>query len=146
VQVDVAGRKFGVAVSRRDALVRGAVGDLRWTGLRTADGFELVVNGYRTALAARTFSGAAFGTASETSGNLVKSTMPGTVVGLPHAVGDTVEAGDALVIVEAMKMENRVLAPLSGVVDEIRCAVNDLISTEQILVVLATETESEPAS
>ena len=48
-----------------------------------------------------------------------KSPMPGTLTKLKVQVGDKVKLGDTLAIVEAMKMENEVLAPIDGVVKEI---------------------------
>lgn len=47
------------------------------------------------------------------------SPMPGTLTKLKVKVGDSVKIGDTLAIVEAMKMENEVLAPLNGVIKEI---------------------------
>ncbi|MCP9612928.1 acetyl-CoA carboxylase biotin carboxyl carrier protein subunit [Coprobacter tertius] len=49
----------------------------------------------------------------------VRSTLPGTVVSLAVKVGDKINAGDLLLVHEAMKMQNRILAPVSGVVSEI---------------------------
>ncbi|MCG6499500.1 biotin carboxylase N-terminal domain-containing protein [Kitasatospora sp. A2-31] len=135
VDVQVEGSRFTVtsaAVPGHAGLVQGAVGDAHWTGLRTATGWEIAVDGHRVALAGQSFAAGAGGAADTT----VTSQMPGTVVGLLCEVGDRVEEGDALVIVEAMKMENRILAPFSGVVTGIRCAVRDLVAAEQVLVEL----------
>ena len=57
----------------------------------------------------------------ESAGRIV-SPMPGQVIGLAVAVGDKVEAGDLLAVVEAMKMEHSVIAPWAGVVTAIHCA------------------------
>ncbi|MFJ9950390.1 acetyl/propionyl/methylcrotonyl-CoA carboxylase subunit alpha [Kitasatospora sp. NPDC091207] len=141
VDVQVESTPFTVtvaAVPGHPGLFRGTVGDRRWTGLRGPGGWELSVDGHRVALAAQSFAEGGSGAAD----NAVKSLMPGTVVGLLCAVGDRVEEGDALVIVEAMKMENRILAPFSGVVTGIRCAVRDLVATEQVLVELEAAPEA----
>jgi 3-methylcrotonyl-CoA carboxylase alpha subunit len=53
-----------------------------------------------------------------TSGT-VKALMPGRVVRVLVAKGDTVRKGAGLVILEAMKMENEILAPADGTVDEL---------------------------
>ncbi|MFI8081366.1 acetyl/propionyl/methylcrotonyl-CoA carboxylase subunit alpha [Kitasatospora sp. NPDC086009] len=141
VDVQVESTPFTVtvaAVPGHPGLYRGTVGDRRWTGLRSPAGWELSVDGHRVALAAQSFAEGGSGAAD----NAVKSLMPGTVVGLLCEVGDRVEEGDALVIVEAMKMENRILAPFSGVVTAIRCAVRDLVATEQVLVELDADAEA----
>ncbi|MFD7903008.1 biotin carboxylase N-terminal domain-containing protein [Kitasatospora sp. NPDC059747] len=136
VEVQVEGRPFTVAataVPGSPGLFRGTVDGLAWTGLRTAAGWELGIDGHRVALADRSVAGAGAAAAD----NAVKTPMPGTVVGLLCEVGDRVEEGAALVVVEAMKMENRILAPFTGVVTAITCAVRDLVATEQVLVELA---------
>lgn len=53
------------------------------------------------------------------SGGIVKALMPGRVVRLLVAKGDTVRKGAGLLILEAMKMENEIQAPTDGVVDQI---------------------------
>lgn len=52
----------------------------------------------------------------------VRSVMPGKVVRVSVAEGDSVEAGQSLMVVEAMKMENDVLAPRAGRVARVRVA------------------------
>jgi propionyl-CoA carboxylase alpha chain/3-methylcrotonyl-CoA carboxylase alpha subunit len=142
VDVMVHDRTFRVSVSRRDGLFRGTLGDQRWAGLRTADRFELVIDGRRTALTARTQTESD----SEAVDNILRSPMPGMVVALSCAVGDRVEEGAVLMVVEAMKMENRILAPLAGVVEEIRCTLHGSVSTDQVLAVIAPEGEQNPDS
>ena len=51
--------------------------------------------------------------------------MQGTIVKINVAVGDEVEAGDAIVVLEAMKMENNVTAEKAGTVTEIRASEGD---------------------
>ncbi|MEV7175091.1 biotin carboxylase N-terminal domain-containing protein [Kitasatospora sp. NPDC093679] len=137
VRGTVDGRSFELTVAHRDGLYRGTLGDRAWWGVRTPTGFEITVDGYRTALDVPTF---ARGDA-DAVGNEVRSTMPGVVVGLPCAVGDRVEEGAVLVVVEAMKMENRILAPFSGVVAEVRCTLNGLVAADRTLVVLAEDAQ-----
>ncbi|MFF9770984.1 biotin carboxylase N-terminal domain-containing protein [Streptomyces sp. NPDC014636] len=138
--VAVAGERYGVTCAPDGALVRGTAGEVRWAGLRRADGLELVVDGRRVALT--------LAVAGEDDGaagtGAVTSPMPGTVVQLPVGVGDLVRQGDTVAIVEAMKMENRVLAPAAGVVEEIRCAVSEIVTADQILVVIGPEPRETP--
>jgi len=53
--------------------------------------------------------------------------MSGTVVAVPAKVGDRVERGAALVVLEAMKMEHTIAAPVAGVVKAIHFAVGDRV-------------------
>jgi len=66
----------------------------------------------------------------------VKVPMPGKVVTLLAAEGDTVEKGQGLVIIEAMKMENEVRSPSNGQVKEIRIKAGELVEAGQVLVVV----------
>ena len=64
---------------------------------------------------------------------------PGTVVAVHVAVGDTVEPGQALVTLEAMKMEHRVTAPNAGDVEQLRVEVGDTVDEGELLVQLSVE-------
>ncbi|MCL2609272.1 MAG: biotin/lipoyl-binding protein [Treponema sp.] len=66
----------------------------------------------------------------------VLSPFPGTVTELPVSVGQTVEAGQVLVVVEAMKMQNDLVAPRRSVVKQILVSKGTLVSTDDVLVVL----------
>jgi acetyl/propionyl-CoA carboxylase alpha subunit/acetyl-CoA carboxylase carboxyltransferase component len=66
----------------------------------------------------------------------VEAPMPATVVTIGAAVGDRVRPGDALVVVESMKMEHLIETLIAGQVDEVLVAPGDNVTTGQILVVL----------
>ncbi|BDB64689.1 pyruvate carboxylase [Helicobacter cinaedi] len=65
-----------------------------------------------------------------------KSPMPGTLTKLKVQVGDKVKLGDTLAIVEAMKMENEVLAPIDGVVKEIYATQGMQIGSDVAIMLL----------
>ncbi len=69
----------------------------------------------------------------------VESTVPGCVWKIAVEVGARVSAGDAVVIVESMKMEMSVVAPSSGIVSEIRCAEGKPVSLGQTLLVITED-------
>jgi len=62
--------------------------------------------------------------------------MPGKVVELRVAEGDTVEAGQVLLIMEAMKMEHSVTAPQDGAVAQVTVAAGDQVDADALLVVV----------
>jgi propionyl-CoA carboxylase alpha chain len=66
----------------------------------------------------------------------VSSPMQGTVAQVLVSEGDIVKAGDGLVVIEAMKMEQTLRAPEDGVVAELRANVGDQVAAGTILVVL----------
>jgi len=59
--------------------------------------------------------------------DVVKAQIPGRVVRLWVTEGDTVEAGQRLLAIEAMKMENEVRAPRAGTVESIRVAADSSV-------------------
>jgi acetyl-CoA/propionyl-CoA carboxylase, biotin carboxylase, biotin carboxyl carrier protein len=69
-------------------------------------------------------------------GGTVAAPMQGTIVKVLVAVGDTVEAGQALLVLEAMKMENHINAEMSGTVRELRVATGDTVGTGDVLVII----------
>jgi len=62
--------------------------------------------------------------------------MQGTIVKVNVAVGDTVEIGDAIVVLEAMKMENNVTAEKAGTVTEIRVAEGDSVGGGDVVAII----------
>jgi propionyl-CoA carboxylase alpha chain len=65
---------------------------------------------------------------------LVLSPMPGLLTHLSVKVGDTVTAGQKLASIEAMKMENTLLAAQDGVVAEIGAKVGDSLAVDQLII------------
>jgi biotin carboxyl carrier protein len=62
--------------------------------------------------------------------------MPGKVVRLLVAVGDTVEAGQGLVVVEAMKMQNEMKSPKDGRVAEVKTRPEATVAAGEVLMVI----------
>ena len=66
----------------------------------------------------------------------VTSPMQGTIVKALVSAGDAVEIGQAVVVLEAMKMENHIAAENAGTVKEVRVSAGDTVGTGDILVVI----------
>lgn len=64
----------------------------------------------------------------------VFSHLPGTIILVEAKKGKKVKAGDLLLIHEAMKMQNRIVAPVSGVIKELNVAVGDKIGKNHLMV------------
>jgi biotin carboxyl carrier protein len=62
--------------------------------------------------------------------------MGGKVIDVKVNVGDTVNEGDEVIILEAMKMELPVVAEVSGTVKDVMCNKGDAVEAESVLVVL----------
>lgn len=66
--------------------------------------------------------------------NAVKAPMPGLVVEVRVKVGDQVASGDALVILEAMKMENIIRSAGDGVIKKVHVATGEGVEKNQVLI------------
>jgi len=67
---------------------------------------------------------------------IVKAPMPGTILDIKVQPGQMIKKGDVLLILEAMKMENEILASVDGVVKQVVVAKNASVSTGDVLVVI----------
>ena len=74
--------------------------------------------------------------AQVSEGTQVTSPLPGNVLAIKVKVGDAVKAGDAVAIVEAMKMENEIAAPCDGVVKQIVKDKGSVVATGDVLLVI----------
>jgi acetyl-CoA/propionyl-CoA carboxylase biotin carboxyl carrier protein len=75
-------------------------------------------------------------TALTGEGESVTAEMQGTILAIDVAVGDTVEPGDVLLVLEAMKMENDVTAAQGGTVTDVAVSEGDSVDMGDVLVVL----------
>lgn len=116
----------------------------------TPDDIEVEIDGRRLRAAVTVVNGVGYVTLGRTTltlpvkprfatpgseiptGGLV-APMPGSVIELRCAVGDTVAAGQVLVVLEAMKMEHHITAPFDGTVTELPIAVGDQVENGALL-------------
>ena len=73
----------------------------------------------------------------------ISANIPGKVVTIDVSVGDVVEEGHVVLILEAMKMQNEITAPISGTVDSINCEEGQSIEANVPLVIIKPDEESE---
>lgn len=111
--VTVNGSKYSVKIDNDKAVVNGKTYDIS-----VVDGIEKIS-----------------ATKSE-EGIPIKAALPGNVIRTCIEVGDSVNAGDVLLVIEAMKMETEIKSPSSGVVQSVNVAQGDKVANGQVLVVL----------
>ena len=66
----------------------------------------------------------------------VAAPMPGKITEIKVKAGDSVKEDDELMTLEAMKMQNPIVAPISGKVVEMNVALNAMVATGQVLAVI----------
>lgn len=111
--VTLNGKKYAIALEGAKATVNGKVYDFN-----VAEGIEA--------------------STPETSGDgtPVKAALPGNVLKVMVNIGDNIEKGDVLAVVEAMKMETEIKSPVAGVVKSVDIEVGKQVQTGQVLVTI----------
>ncbi len=71
------------------------------------------------------------------SGEPVNSPMPGTILDVKVAAGQAVKSGDVLMILEAMKMENEIMAPKDGTVTSVAVSKGASVESGALLCTIA---------
>jgi len=126
-----------VDVRTSDSAIELTVGGLSHAYLvvRTADSVSVGCAGAAWAFRPAPSAGSRRNATADAGLNIA-SPMPGTVVSVDVAVGDTVQAGQPVVVVEAMKMEHTLRAGRAAVVREVAVSAGDRVDLHQVLVVL----------
>jgi len=75
-------------------------------------------------------------TAAPAGAQTVSAPMPGKILTVNIKTGDSVKRGDVIFILEAMKMQNEIMATQDGKVSDVRTAVGQTVSTGDVLAVL----------
>jgi propionyl-CoA carboxylase alpha chain len=117
----------------------------RSTSRITRVGDVLHVQGLRTTLDLHLVPRFASPETAGALGGLV-APMPGVAIDVRVAAGDTVVAGQVLVVLEAMKMEHHVSAPDDGVVTDVHVRTGDQVPNGAVLLVIEPLDDAEAAS
>ena len=73
---------------------------------------------------------------------IISSSIPGKVVTIEVEIGSKVEEGQVCMILEAMKMQNEINAPISGIISEINCSPGSSVEANIPLIVIKPEEDS----
>lgn len=160
LQAKIDGEKFDIEIVEQDGKTRAVVGGREYElevshpepeifALRNGnklteafvspDGKQVVVGGYEFEVEIadpKRLRGAGADHEHGDGVAEIKTAMPGKVVRTLVAVGDEVEKGDGVIVVEAMKMQNEMRSPKTGTVAKINAAEGDTVAAGDILVVI----------
>jgi biotin carboxyl carrier protein len=128
VVLEIEGRVRVVHMARREGVVDALLGGVR----------------YRLEKPERGSAPRRGGSAGAASDGKVTTPMPGKVVSVHVRAGERVAAGHALLVLESMKMQNDVLAPVAGTVAAVRCAEGASVEYGDLLVEITPD--SAPAA
>lgn len=125
--VTLNGKNYEVDVDKTDAVI---------TSVTQAVPAPSVPSAAPAAPAPATTSAASNAVQSSAEGTKVTSPMPGTILSVNAAEGKSVKAGDVLLILEAMKMENEIAAPCDGTVKQLLVQKGSTVDTDSVLAVI----------
>jgi propionyl-CoA carboxylase alpha chain len=74
----------------------------------------------------------------------LRAPMPGQVIQVLVNVGQQVEAGATLMILEAMKMEHRITAPQSGIIEALHYSAGDTVQADDMLLTIGDDSQDTP--
>lgn len=131
-----------INVRKNEALIKGdgivASGNGEYTVVVNGEKFNVQVSeGLDASVEVKSITPASSSAApAASSGTEVKATLPGSVFKVVANVGDSVNEGDVIMILEAMKMEIEVVAPCAGTISAINVAQGQSVENGQTLAVL----------
>lgn len=131
--VTVNGEKFEVEVERADGRSAGLSRRPMERGARAAAPVQKAAPVVEAPKATPAAAPAPAATSSGTA-NAVVSPMPGVILDLKVKEGDMVTVGQAVVVLEAMKMENEIVSEFAGKVTSIKVKKGDNVDTDAVLV------------
>ncbi len=132
-RVRVGGEPFEVTLEHDGEGISCRVDDTEHEVVRR--GRSLIVDGEPVDVGVRQLAQASLG-AGPSAGGEVRPPMPGRIVEILVAEGEHVQAGDNLLVLEAMKMQNEISAPGDATVEEILVEEGDAVEAEDVLIVL----------
>jgi biotin carboxyl carrier protein len=136
-RVTVSGRAFDVPrASVHDGVLNFFVGRRTFRAMVSCNriGIQVTLQGRDYLFQRPMDDGRSEGALVHDGNGSVEAPMPGTITAVHVKSGDTVKAGDALVVLESMKMQNEITSTVNGIVRSLRCAVGDQVDYGALLV------------
>lgn len=131
-EIDIDGEIFSVEIEEgEDGALNASVGGVTYK-INLPEGAEVATPRRRNT-----------GGKKRAKSGTVSTSIPGKIVTLEVAPGDAVTEGQVILILEAMKMQNEVTAPVTGTVSAVNCAEGDNVEANMALVVIEPETTED---
>lgn len=125
--VTLNGKKYEVDVTKTDAVI---------TSVSPVAASPVAASPVAATPAAAPAASPASPAAPTADGVKVTSPMPGNILAVNVSAGQSVKAGDVMFILEAMKMENEIVAPSAGTVKQVLVSKGAVVETDAVLAVL----------
>lgn len=146
LSIDLIGNQYSLTIedetiafsieSAEGGILRVREGDHTDSVRYAIDGNDIFVDNHQNAFHFVDMTYAPPASDADGADGVVKAPMVGQVVEVQVAPGDTVEAGQPLAVLEAMKMVNHVIAPCAGTVETVNIAVGDHVVAGRIIMII----------
>lgn len=113
---------LSILIDGRSVLAHTAKGDGAWHVSVGGENYDLRIPGSDAS------HGGAGADEPELEGGVLKTPMPGRIVSVEVEAGQTVEAGQALLVLESMKMQNTIVSPAAGTIVKVHRTAGELAS------------------
>ncbi|MBN3785539.1 acetyl/propionyl/methylcrotonyl-CoA carboxylase subunit alpha [Burkholderia sp. Ac-20353] len=137
--LDFMGQTLPICASFRDEAYAVDLGDHTVKGACHIDGNTLHIFGSEGRWTLEWVDPLSHAGDAEAEGGKLAAPMPGRIIAVMVDAGATISKGDALIVMEAMKMEHTLTAPTNGIVEEVLYAVGDQVQDGAQLVALKQE-------
>ena len=138
VDVEIDGEKHPAVVRRSPSGFLVEVGKKSFR-IEFPDSMRAMVDGVPSAMRILSFSAVDPGAGAGASNGVLRPPMPGAIAKLLVQEGDKVEKGRPLVVLEAMKMQNELLAPFAGRVRKVHVKQGDTVTLRDVVLELEAE-------
>lgn len=128
--------KYRVSLNGKDYEIEVEQGEAQIVNITDTPAAPAAVPAAAAPVAAPAAAPAAAAPAAVGAGDPIASPMPGTIVKISVSAGEAVKKGQILVVLEAMKMENEIVAPRDGTVGSIVTTKGAAVNTDDLLLTL----------
>ncbi len=142
VELDVAGKTFSITILEHiENFYKLRVNGQQFIAWADVDGADIILDvdqftfhAQRMDIPDERYAGEGPGALSASDAKTVMAPLNGKVVKINVKESDTVKSGDTLLVIESMKMENRIVAPRDAEIEKINISIGDLVETNKLLI------------
>jgi 3-methylcrotonyl-CoA carboxylase alpha subunit len=142
LELEVEGKKFNITIlDHTGNFYKLLVNGKQFISWADVDGADIVLDveqftfhAQRMDIPDERYTGEGPGAVVASDTKTVMAPLNGKVVKINVKASDTVESGDTLLVIESMKMENRIIAPRDAEIKKINVSIGDLVETKKLLI------------
>lgn len=144
LEVEVEGKPFSITIlSQNDDFYKLHINGKQYVAWADVDGADIILDveqftfhAQRMDIPDERYTGETAGAMTSSETKTVLAPLNGKVVKVNVKASNEVKRGDTLLVIESMKMENRIVAPRDAEIEKIHVAIGDLVESKKLLITL----------